>query len=479
MGFTPSKYQSAIFEWIANRQGQNLVVEALAGSGKTTTGVKALGLVPDNERSVFVAFNKHIANELQTRLPQSVEVRTYHALGFSVLRGAIGKIEVDNDKTEKILERILSKYSYRYLYSSVKKLVGLVKGGMLPTDDNTLFDLAGYYGIDVNGDSYIIFDAVRKVIEYSRYETKTIDFDDMCWLPVELGLAKPTYDFLFVDELQDTNATQTALVLSVIKPNGRVVGVGDSWQSIYSFRGADSNAMSKFVERLHADKLPLSITYRNPLSVVNLVREKFPHIGLEARDNAPDGEVRNIPYNQAIQEFNPGDMILCRVNADLVRPCFDLIRQGVKAIIKGRDIGQNLVSLIKRMKADDINSLMSNLKDYYEVESSKLMSAEKNAQLQMLTDKVETLYALSDGCKSVQEVTDKINLVFSDDNAAVTFSSIHKAKGLEAENVYILRPDLLPHPMAKKDWERQQESNLLYVGITRSLNRLSFVDGTG
>lgn len=476
MSFTPSKYQSAIFSWIANNEGKNLVVEALAGSGKTTTGVQSLKLVDCNERSVFVAFNKHIATELQTKLPQSVEVRTYHALGFGILHSAMGKIEVDADKVEKILERILSKYQYRYLYSAVKKLVSLVKGSMLEPDDFTLTDLSEYYGIDLNGNSYLVFDAVRKIIQISQYETKSIDFDDMCWLPVKLGIASPVYDFLFVDELQDTNPTQTVLVLSVIKPDGRVVGVGDRYQSIYAFRGADSNAMPKFIERLHADVLPLSITYRNPLSVVNLVKEKFPTLGLEARPNAPDGEVRTIDYDKAIQEFNPGDMILCRVNADLVRPCFDLIRQGVKAIIRGRDIGQNLQSLIKRMKADDIYSLMENLKDYYEVESGKLMSADKNTQLQLLTDKVETLYALADGCKTVGEVTDKINLVFSDDKASVTFSSIHKAKGLEAENVFILRPDLLPHPMAKKDWERQQENNLEYVAYTRTLNKLTLVN---
>lgn len=476
MAFAPSKYQSAIFDYIANNRGQHLVVEALAGSGKTTTGVQVFDLIPYSYRSIFVAFNKHIATELQKRLPNA-EVRTYHALGFQFIRNSLGKVEVDFNKTDKILERVLSKYSYRHLYYPVKRLVSLVKGSLLPTDYATLIELSEYFGIDLNGDADIVFDTVRKVIDISAYETKTIDFDDMCWLPVHLGILNPIYDFVFVDELQDTNATQTALVLGSAKSNGRIVGVGDRYQSIYAFRGADSDAMPNFIKSTKADTLPLSITYRNPLGVVNLVRERFPDLGLEARDNAPDGEIRNVKYEQAIQDFIPGDMILCRVNADLVRPCFELIRQGVKATIKGRDIGQNLHSMIKRMKAEDIYDLTFKLREHYEIESSKLMAADKNVQLQLLTDKIETIYALSDGCKTIEEVTDKINLVFSDDVAAVTFSSIHKAKGLEAENVYILRPDLLPHPMAKKPWERQQESNLEYVACTRTLDKLTFVEG--
>lgn len=475
--FTPSKYQLDIFNWIANRQGQNLVVEALAGSGKTTTGVKALELIPTTEKSIFVAFNKSIATELRSRLPNNIEVKTYHALGLSILREQNPKIQVDENKTDKILERVLSKYIYRFIYPPIKRLVSLVKGSLLPTDDDTLADTAFYYGIDVNGDSFRIFNAVREVIELSDKSLTAIDFDDMCYLPVKLGLANPTYDFLFVDELQDTNSVQTELVLSVIKPGGRVVGVGDRHQSIYAFRGADSDAMPQFINRLHADTLPLSITYRNPQSVVDLVKQKFPDFGLEARPNAPMGEVRELQYEKAINEFSAGDMILCRVNADLVRPCFDLIRSGVKAIIKGRDIGKNLTSLIKRMKANDPIELMERLNEYYTYESSKLMAAEKANALQLLTDKVDTLQALSDGCKTIDEITQKIELIFSDDTASVTFSSIHKSKGLEAENVYVLRPDLLPHPMAKKDWEKQQEYNLEYVAYTRTLNRLTIVGG--
>jgi superfamily I DNA/RNA helicase len=57
-------------------------------------------------------------------------------------------------------------------------------------------------------------------------------------------------------------------------------------------------------------------------------------------------------------------------------------------------------------------------------------------------------------------------------------SSVHRAKGLEAKRVFILRPDLMPHPKAKSAWEKGQEANLEYVAITRAIEELVYVDGS-
>ena len=86
-----------------------------------------------------------------------------------------------------------------------------------------------------------------------------------------------------------------------------------------------------------------------------------------------------------------------------------------------------------------------------------------------------------DNLDNVWDVQKRITEVFSDIDhngqlrKEVTLSSIHRAKGLEASHVYILRPELLPHPMAKRPWEQVQEKNIEYVALTRSLDTLSFV----
>jgi ATP-dependent exoDNAse (exonuclease V) beta subunit len=61
----------------------------------------------------------------------------------------------------------------------------------------------------------------------------------------------------------------------------------------------------------------------------------------------------------------------------------------------------------------------------------------------------------------------------------ISLSTIHKAKGLEANNVFIICPSLMPSKSAKQEWEITQEKNLIYVAYTRAKNKLAFVDENG
>jgi superfamily I DNA/RNA helicase len=260
-----------------------------------------------------------------------------------------------------------------------------------------------------------------------------------------------------------------------VKENGRIVAVGDRYQSIYGFRGADVDAIPNLIENLEAETLPLSITYRCPKSHVQLLNDLFPMIPLECSETAIQGEIRDLGKEGFIKEVKQGDMVLCRCNAPLVPLAFELIRKGIKAIIRGRDIGTNLLSIVRRMKAVDIKDLNIKLEDYCHKEVSKLLDREKSIAAQSLQDKIDTINALMDGTNTISDLEDKIENIFSDTNVGVVFSSVHKAKGLEAEKVYILEPKLMPHPMAKHDWEKAQESNIKYVAYTRSLDQLILV----
>jgi len=72
-----------------------------------------------------------------------------------------------------------------------------------------------------------------------------------------------------------------------------------------------------------------------------------------------------------------------------------------------------------------------------------------------------------------------IEQIFSDNGkAGVKLSSVHRAKGLEANVVWILCPDLMPHPKAEQPWEQEQEMNLKYVAITRAKRELRVVEGS-
>ena len=472
---TWSKYQVDIFRAVQNlSDGDNLVVEARAGTGKTTTIAQSTKLLPHDKNTVVLVFNKHNVQPVKDKVPERVKVCTYHSLAYAACRKAWGaEIKVDEKKVDYILENILDRDSTKYMWPIIHQLVSLVKANLTSTSDEDLNDIAGYYGIELNGDSVVIFQAVKEVISRCAVNTKVIDYDDMCWLPIFHNVPMDKYDYVYVDEAQDTNKVQMAIALNSVADAGHVIAVGDRFQSMYGFRGADAQAITNLIEGLQATVLPLSTTYRNPQCIVDLVTQKFPEIGLEGTGKA--GTISNLSYEQALVEYAAGDMVLCRTNAPLVPPVFDLIRRGVKATIRGRDIGKGLLSLVKKMRADDLTVLLSKLSEYQNKEVSKLMAADKTAQAQSLGDKVETIIALADGIDTIFDLENRITSIFSDEVEGVVFSTIHKAKGLEAETVYILGPDLLPHPMAKKEWERVQEANIEYVALTRTLSKLVYV----
>lgn len=91
--FNPSKYQINIFEQIQHGVG-NIVIEAAAGSGKTSTLIKALKLIPNDKKILFCAFNKDIVKELQKKIGkvENVDIRTVHSLGYLMVQ--IGRAHV-------------------------------------------------------------------------------------------------------------------------------------------------------------------------------------------------------------------------------------------------------------------------------------------------------------------------------------------------------------------------------------------------
>lgn len=483
----PSTYQKNIYQFVLAGPGHG-VVNAVAGSGKTTTNIGCLEYTNQKAKVALVAFNKHIAEEQAQRAPAHVKACTLHSLGYSNIRSGNSYIKVEPYKVHNILRDIQRDSQTSFSVSDliethkreIAKLVSLVKNTLTDTSDTCLTLLCDRYGLNFNGDEKGVFDLARRVYTASERQCPhVIDYDDMIELCARGKAGCEKFDLLVVDEAQDLNKAQIEMALRSIYDDGRILATGDRWQSIYGFRGADTNAMPDMINRLGACELPLSITYRCPLAVVEMVNREFPEIDFQARENAREGQVKHIEARQLIENVTEGDLVLCRVNAPLVRPAFELIRQGIKAVILGRDIGQGLNSLVrktvKQTGADSLLELIRELSEYKAQETTKLVEAGKTGRAQTLEDQVETIFALSDGAGSVHEVQTRIKDMFSDTRAGVTFSSVHKAKGSEANNVFILKPELMPHPKATQEWEAQQERNIKYVAWTRAKDTLTFV----
>ena len=489
-----SSEQEAIWEHALN-QTSHIVIEARAGTGKTWTCVQLCLRLAKTTNIGFVAFNKHIAQEAQGKLRASgcsnVLCCTYHSLGLRAVKAAFPNAQIDQFKTDGVLEHVPKPYSMKdtdwsHIQHLTSKLVGFAKNYLLdPQDPEFLIrleELADHHGLDLNDVGQKALELVGPVLQESkRLANAVIDFDDMIWLPVVLNLPIPvTFDFLIVDEYQDSNITQQELALRFC-PKGRMVIVGDRFQAIYSFRGADTMAIPRAIERLGATErsarvFPLTITRRCPKSHVNLVHSIVADI--RALDDAPEGVVLSVSGSQAISMMKAGDMVLCRVNAALIPAAYTLLRRGIRPLIRGRDLGKGLLDLVAKLEknATSLPALQITL-DHYRHEETLRLSALGNkalGRLSTVNDRSDCLTEFVREATSIPDLKAKIESLFADFEAdgrpreCVVLGTVHRTKGLEAERVFVLSPELLPHPMARQPHEQQGERNLAYVAATRA-----------
>ena len=463
--------QEQIWNEIVNTNN-DVIVNAGAGTGKTFTIVEGANRVNAN-RMGFLAFNKSIATELAERLPEHVEAKTFHALGMKAVRDAVGRTKVNNWKVKNIIDGILGR---DYFAQPLVKLISLVKGSMIDcTDNKEIYKLIDEYNIEFKTprEEVMGVDLVCQILDECKKQTNEIDFDDMIWLPLVNDYPLPQFDILFVDEAQDFNEMQRQLVLACTK-NGRCIIVGDKNQAIYGFRGADSGSMSIFENQLKArgstvNSFGLTLTWRCPKSVVaeaNRYVKEF-----NCLETAEDGQVHVNAY------LNPqkGDMVLCRYNAPLVSAFYDLITQGKSAYILGRDMHKGLVNYVKKItKHNNMSSeeFMNLLTVDFRVNHAKLIDADKQNQANTLSDKFECVKIFASKADTVGGIIAEIERLFnSKTKGDIQLSTVHKAKGLEADNVFILATERMPHPKATN---MQEERNICYVAITRAKKNLYY-----
>lgn len=488
-----SAYQQDIFAKVLEPSFGSFTVNAVAGSGKTTTIVECANLVGNSGLSVlFLAFNKSIVNELRSRLPMSVDCKTLHSHGFRALMRAVknGRVNTDDKKWLDYIKNNLCTLSTMVFaddnegelrknsfISNCKNLldkcrVNLIKSG----ETRKIEDTAMHFGFDLIGDEISV---VNTCLSTAYRLDTTIDFVDM--ITTSVFSAKryiPRYDLIFVDEAQDLNKAQQELLLASLNPNGRFVAVGDPMQAINGFAGADCDSFANLTRIANNHELPLSVCYRCGRAQIDLAKTYVPY--LTAFDGACDGEVK---HTTRFDGLTAGDMILCRKSAPLVGLCLKLIANGISANVKGRDICEGLKALVNKTKARTIEKLMEKLEHEIELARGRAerkgMDASTASFVVALEDKVACIEVIAGTCNRVAEVLEKLDSLFADNMAGnvVTLSTIHKAKGLESNNVWIVVPNKLPlRYKGQQDWEIQQEQNLCYVAYTRAKKVLTFVD---
>ncbi len=566
----PSTFQIEFFNYIdrivkndPTITQKNVLVEAGPGSGKTWTIEQATKIVARSHKTCcFLAFNTHITDEFRPKAPAGVDVSTLNSAGnkfvWKKMQNTRNIKTLNMYNVSKVIDylRTTNKYSdikyddFNKLKSPAKKLVDLYKATLLDINNTTILELIDRHNIDIDFEnpSFIsdLIDLCKDTIyiNYNIFTNKweNFDFNDQWWLPVvyvgekdQHGiinnkeiLEHKQYDILFVDETQDLNKAQIELCRRLCKPNGSIVCVGDRNQAIYGFRGADVNSIPNIIKELNPKIFLLPIVYRCPKEHIKLVKEfarnlpdadytrdfkasveTLQYATMEnAGYEAIDGEIiENCKNSKILSEAKPGDLIISRINAALIKPYLELIKKSItifpkenrpRIVLLGKNFGEDLINLIdkiiKIMNKNDrdytIEEFKSSLTSWKIEQIEKL--TKKNMSTENTTDMYETLMLFSDEFEDIDTIRTTAETIFSDEDeerkkksAKITLGTIHKAKGGEVDtkenNLFIIKSfkgkSIFPLEFANaKDWQKTQENNLVYVAYTRGKNKMYLVD---
>lgn len=489
---SPSEYQAAIYSWITDGSG-DAVVSAVAGSGKTTTLIEASKKI-DSDGALFLAFNKSIVEELGKKLG-GMSVSTIH--GFArkiVIHNLRPDIDLDKFKYRAIQKGLLrravsSDEEASTIEKELTRLVDLVRVTLThPTDHHAIRLLADKYSVALEGKHLDIgVRLIEPILREGRRQAESqgcVDYTDLLWLPHVANHQPPqTFRWIFVDEAQDLSEAQRAVVLRSRAPGGRILFVGDPQQAIYGFAGADGESLNNIVTATGATLLPLSVCYRCPKSHIEQARRFAPQI--RPCSGAPRGELKRLSTAEAVPLMRPKDLVIARTRAPLIAVCLALKKAKVPAKIVG-DTGEALLRIVDVVvdSSSSPEGFLKCLEDYLEQYRQKILKDEPEPEMKLavLEDDVATINAVfvESSPKSSHALKKAIQNLFATEAIAdvVRCSTIHKAKGLEADRVFLIASEQLPHPKATKKWQLEQERNLEYVAYTRARNYLAVCSGT-
>jgi DNA helicase-2/ATP-dependent DNA helicase PcrA len=465
---------------------KHIIIEALAGTGKTSAILSALKAYIDSgfKGSILVAsFNKAIAVELSEKTTKDIAVSTYHALGRKILTKAMPKFKLLESKLYDIADNVIGKpiekpktpddkdfnnkiNAQQYYAVSVVKML---KANNLRATDENIDYINEFYGIVCDLDYPDANKHIDSILSKSVQLSGIIDFDDMIAMINYNDLAISNYDkydLIVLDEAQDLSSARIAFIKRFLADNGRFIIVGDRNQAIYGFTGSTVDSMDKIADLLgDYETLPLTINQRCAKEIVNLAKEIVPT--LEYADNAIQGTIK-VHQTLNIDVINIGDMVLSRRNSNLVSLAYQLMRQGKKIYLE-LDIASNLSNLVHSVKHNnDLVLLVELLQQKHYDYALQTKNKQKIAEL---SDRINAIIAIIENSKvaNVDALIKEIVSIFkhNDKRNAVKLISGHKSKGLESKVVHIIDYDRV-RVDCNLEWQQQQESNLHYVMLTRA-----------
>jgi superfamily I DNA/RNA helicase len=257
---------------------------------------------------------------------------------------------------------------------------------------------------------------------------------------------------------------------------GRLIAVGDPFQAIYGFRGAHTGSMALLKDEFCCKELFLSVSFRCPIAVVERARYRAP--SMQYPEWAKPGLVSRMGEYTS-DEFQDGDVVICRNNAPLFSLALKLIRAGRGISLRGNDIGKALIKVLQKLGPGTMTKdvVLQEIANWQE-EQLKKSRPSRHAGI---NDRAECLRVFAEVGQTLDESIAYATRLF-DMAGPIELMTGHKSKGLEFMRVFHLDPFLIPSKFAMRcaddgDTSKlEQEKNLRYVIETRSQDSLFLID---
>ena len=565
--FELSSYQKEILKFFKENPHENMLVRALAGTGKSST----ICILTENSSSydVYLAFNNSIAQEFRERIKNpKTKVYTLHALGLAIMNHNIKKIhdenrkgfgknkieyseaKLDNFKITRINEDLYDMWYGKYedfghklfITNNFSNLYNLIRCTYTnPYRKDSVKKLINDYNlfIDFSGEDYTaptlqecmswIKELDERSLNYFE-ETGRIDFGDMLYITYNKIKDQEwevpywaKFTNIYNDESQDYNNLFIRFIKWIKRPGGRYIFVQDKNQAIYNFNGANAHAYEEIIEEFKPKIFDLPINYRCAKSHLSLVNKKF-GIPIQPRPDAPDGEVVEEVDKKKIKDLvHPGDFIISRKNKWLSEVTVDLIKAGIPVYIEDKELLNEIEKIVASHKNNKLSSLSkrieNNISSYYlkialvthgnelvdedeegtddkNIKEKLNKNEEVKAELnQSETTQTETFISANSKIDNLSFLNNLLDLYIEENpkgntvgfrdwihkmlsqksKESVRLCSVHKAKGLEAPNVFVLNEGKICKDIRNSAEQNQQERNLSYISFTRAKNKLYLV----
>ncbi len=471
----PTSEQSAILDHCTGTTYPNLMINALAGTGKSAT-LKLIDQASKIRPAMYLVFNKR--NQLEALEAQkagdfasTTTIKTFNGLGHGIWAGACAhKLVLDKAKSRTLWRAMIDTMKrpeaneawreYHVVMDGLEKAKAL---GYVPKSvkfpHKALIDhLSLHLAMDERPNDTAA-DLIDDVLTESILQAYRgiIDFNDQIYMPALFGGTFPKFPRIMVDEYQDQSPVNHALLQRLVK--GRLIGVGDPYQNIYGFRGAKAGGMSAAVESYSMTQLPLSVSFRCPRAIVEASRWRVPHFQWIK-------EGGHVAHETSFDHtgFTDDATIICRNNAPLLRLAFKLISSGRSVNVLGSELGPRLVGIMKKLGDTSMprKALLAEIESWRE---DRLVAGSKSA-----SDLADCMRVFAEHGDSLGQAISYAEHIFAA-SGTIKLLTGHKSKGLEFDNVFWLDRHLL-------DMTKEQDMNLAYVIQTRSQNNLTEIDSS-